>query len=171
MREYYPLIGIIVAIFAIIFAGAYFSPTFSQQQSYLELFVMLGAVVFIFSLLVVFATVSFGSFTIYMAIFLAIVMQLYGIEGALLVVGMSYVAWGGIFAMEFLLLHFGVKSAFEWFEARYTYKSFLIEYKVFYPMIWLNLIALEWLPALLYREKLINLKPSKIALMMGDVLG
>jgi len=101
MRDYYPLIGIIVAIFAIIFAGAYFSPTFSQQQSYLELFVMLGAVLFIFSLLVVFATVSFGSFTIYMAIFLAIVMQLYGVEGAILVVGMSYLAWGGIFAMEF----------------------------------------------------------------------
>jgi len=72
---------------------------------------------------------------------------------------------------SFLLLHFGVKSAFEWFEARYTYKTFMIEYKAFYPMIYLSLITIEWLPAILYREKFINLKPSKIALMMRDVLG
>jgi hypothetical protein len=170
MREYKSLFIIILAIFAILFVGAYFSPSFEQQQTYLEMFVMLGAVLFIFSLLVVFATVSFGSFTIYLAIFLAIVMQLYGIEGAFVVVGMSYVAWGGIFGMEFLLLHFGIKSAIEWFETRYTHKTFMIEYKVFYPMIILNLILLEWLPAIWYRENFIHFKPSQIANKMREIL-
>jgi hypothetical protein len=170
LREYKSLFFIILALFAILFLGAYYSPTFEQQQTYLEMFVMLGALLFIFSLLVVFATISFGSFTIYLAIFLAIVMQLYGIEGALLVVGMSYVAWGGIFGMEFLLLHFEVKSAIGWFEARYSKKAFMIEYKVFYPMIIINLILLEWIPAILYQENFIKLHPRELASKMSQLL-
>ena len=170
MQEYRSLALIVLAIFVVTLLGAYYSPTFEAQKTYLELFVLFGSLLFIFSALVVFATIGFGSFAIYGAIFLAAVMGMYGVEGALLVVGMTYLVWGLAFSMEFLLLHFGIKSAFKWFEERYTYKNFLIEYRVFYPMIWLNLIALEWLPALLYREKFIHLEPSKIAFMMREVL-
>jgi len=100
MKEYRSLALIIIAIFVILLAGAWFSPTFEEQKTYLELFILMGALLFIFSVLVVFATIGFGSFTLYMAVFLVIVMQMYGIEGALLVVGISYFVWGSIFAMD-----------------------------------------------------------------------
>ena len=170
MKEYRSLALIIIAIFVILLAGAWFSPTFEEQKSYLELFILMGALLFIFSVLVVFATIGFGSFTLYMAVFLVIVMQMYGIEGAVLVVGMSYFVWGSIFAMEVLLFYNGLKGAKEWFTQRYTYKTFKYEYYPFYPMLWVASVFLEWIPSILYRESFLKFSPAQVLEEMKEIL-
>ena len=170
MKEYRLLALNILVIFIIILAGAYFSPTFYEQKSFLELFILLGSVLFIFSALVVFATIGFGSFTIYLALFLAAVMGIYGIEGALLVSSMTYILWGSIFAMEVLLFYNGLKSAKEWFEQRYTYKSFKNEYYAFYPMLFVAYGFLEFIPSLIFREDFLRFEPFKVLETMEDIL-
>jgi len=170
MREYHLLALNILVIFIIILAGAYFSPTFYEQKNFLELFVLLGSVLFIFSALVVFVTIGFGSFTIYLALFLAAVMGIYGIEGALLITFMIYIVWGSIFAMEVLLFYNGLKSAKEWFEQRYTYKTFKNEYYAFYPMLFITYIFLEFIPSIIYKEEFLRFKPSNVLETMEDIL-
>jgi len=170
MKEYSYLFLTIVALFGIILAGAYFSPTFEEQKSFLELFYLSGAVLFIFSALVIFAAIGFRSFAIYGAIFLAAVMGMYGIEGALLVVVLTYITWGSIFAMQILLFYHRVKSAVTWFEERYTFKSFKYEYYVFYPMFWVAYVFLEFIPSMLYREDFLKFTPSKVLEEMRHLL-
>ena len=94
MSEYRSLALIFIAIFIITLVGVYFSPTFQEQQTFLELFFLFGSLLFVFSALVLFATIGFGSFAIYGAIFLAAIMGMYGVEGALLVIGMTYFILG-----------------------------------------------------------------------------
>ena len=170
MKEYRSLALIILAIFGITLLGAYYSPTFQEQKSWLELFFLLGALLFIFSALVIFATIGFGSFAIYGAIFLAAVMGIYGITGAVIVVGMTYVVWGSIFAMELLLVYYGVKSAITWFQKRYTFKSFYYEYRVFYPMLMIAYLFLEIIPNIFYRERFLKFSPSKVLKAMEKLL-
>jgi len=170
MREYRTLALTVIAIFIITFVGAYFSPTFNEQKNFLELFVMMGALLFIFSALVLFAAIGFSSFSLYLAIFLAGVMGIYGVEGALLVTGMTYFVWGSIFAMETLLFYNGLKSAQEWFIERYTFKSFKNEYYAFYPMLFITYLFLELIPSILYRESFLKFKPSKALEVMGKIL-
>jgi len=170
MKEYRSLALIVLAIFAITLLGAYYSPTFQEQRGWIELFFLMGSVLFIFSALVIFATIGFGSFAIYAAIFLAAIMGIYGITGALLVVGMTYFIWGSIFSMEALLAYNGLKSALEWFKERYTFKSFYYEYKVFYPMLFITYIFLEIIPSIFYRESFLKFTPSKILRAMEKLL-
>jgi len=170
MKEYRSLALTVLAIFIIILAGAYFSPTFNEQKNFLELFIMMGSLLFIFSALVLFAAIGFSSFSLYLAIFLAAVMGMYGIEGALLVTGMTYFVWGSIFAMETLLLYNGLKSAQEWFTERYTFKSFKNEYYAFYPMLFIAYLFLELIPSILYRESFLKFKPSKVLKVMKEIL-
>ena len=170
MREYRSLALTVIAIFIIILLGAYFSPTFNEQKNFLELFILLGSLLFIFSALVIFAVIGFSSFSLYLTIFLAAVMGMYGIEGALLVTGMTYIIWGSIFAMELLLFYNGLKSAQEWFVERYTFKSFKNEYYAFYPMLMVAYFFLEWIPSVLYRESFLKFKPSKVLEIMEEVL-
>lgn len=169
-KEYGYLIAIIVAIFSITLLGAIYSPTFEEQKSFLELFFMMGSLLFIFSALVLFATLGFASFALYAAVFLAAVMGMYGVEGAALVVLLTYLAWGGIFGMQFLLLAYGTKSALEWFENRYTYRNFRYEYTAFYPMIWIDYLLLEALPSLFLRERPLHLKPKRVLEGMKTLL-
>ncbi len=170
MKEYGYLLATIVALFGIILAGAYFSPTFEEQKSFLELFYLSGALLFVFSALVIFATIGFGSFAIYGAIFLAAVMGLYGVEGAVLVVAMTYFVWGSIFAMQVLLFYHHLKTATEWFKTRYTFKSFYYEYRVFYPMLWVAYFFLEFIPSIVYREDFLKFVPSNILEEMKHTL-
>ncbi len=170
MKEYLSIGFTILTIFIITLLGAYYSPTFEEQKGWLELFFLMGSLLFIFSALVIFATIGFASFSIYGAIFLAAVMGIYGITGALLVVGMTYFVWGFTFAMEFLLVYFSVKSAIVWFKERYTYKSFYYEYRVFYPMIIISYIFLEIIPNIFYREKIFRFSPSSILKAMRELL-
>ena len=170
MREYRSLALTVIGIFIIILSGAYFSPTFNEQKSFLELFMLFGSLLFIFSALVIFATIGFASFSLYIAIFLAAVMGMYGVEGTLLVVGMTYIIWGYIFAMEVLLFYNGVKSAKEWFIERYTFKSFKNEYYAFYPMMVVFYVFLELIPSIFYRESFLKFHPSKVLEAMEEIL-
>jgi len=170
MQEYRSLALIVLAIFVVTLLGAYYSPTFEAQKTYLELFLLFGSLLFIFSALVVFATIGFGSFAIYGAIFLAAVMGMYGVEGALLVVGMTYLVWGLAFSMEFLLFAQDLKRATQWFKERYTYQSFFYEYRVFYPMIWISYVMLETIPNLFLQEESFYFIPSKGLEKMKKVL-
>lgn len=170
MREYRSLVLTIIAIFIVTLIGAYFSPTFNEQKTYLELFFLFGALLFIFSILIIFASIGFSSFSFYLALFLAIVMVMYGVEGALFVIGMTYFFWGSIFAMEVLLFYHHLKSAKEWFISRYTFKTFKNEYYTFYPMMGMLYILLEFIPHFLFRENLLGFSPSKVLKEMEEIL-
>ncbi len=170
MQEYRSLALIVLAIFAVTLLGAYFSPTFQEQRGWLELFFLFGGVLFIVSTLAIFATLGFSSFAIYMAVFLAAVIAMFGILGAVIVVLLTYIAWGSIFAMEVLLYDSGAQSAKEWFITRYKFKDFKAEYYAFYPMIGFIYVLLEILPSLISRESVINFSPSRVLKEMEELL-
>ena len=170
MQEYRSLALIVLSIFAVTLLGAYFSPTFQEQKGWLELFFLFGAVLFIVSTLAIFATLGFSSFAIYMAIFLAAVIAMFGILGAVIVVLLTYIAWGSIFAMEVLLYDSGAVSAKEWFLSRYTFKTFKAEYYAFYPMIGFVYFLLEIVPSLLSRESVIDFSPRRVLKEMENLL-
>lgn len=170
MSEYRSLALTIIAIFIITLLGAYFSPTFSEQRTYLELFVFFGALLFIFSVVVIFASLGFYSFSLYLSLFLAIVISIFGIFSALFITAMTYFLWGSIFAMEVLLFFNGSQSAKEWFVTRYTFKVFHMEYRAFYPLMGLLYLLLEVLPHLFSKEKFLKFTPSKVLKEMETLL-
>ncbi|MDM5271027.1 hypothetical protein PGH07_02420 [Sulfurovum sp. zt1-1] len=170
MKEYSSLFLTIIAIFLLLAAGAYFSATFEEQRTFLELFFIAGSLLFIFSVLVIFSAIGFKSFALFLTLFASIVLVIFGIEGTLLVVGMTYIFWGAIFAMEVLLFYNGVVSAQKWFEERYTFKSFRNEYYAFYPMMFMLYILLEWIPHFFYRERLLKFSPHRVLEVMKELL-
>ena len=170
MREYRSLALTVIAIFIITLLAAYFSPSFAEQRSYLELFMLFGSLLFIFSVVIIFATLGFHSFALFLSIFLAAVIALYGVLGALLVTVMTYFLWGSIFAMEVLLFYNGSESAKEWFVSRYNFKTFKMEYFAFYPMMGMLYVLLEFIPYIFSKEKLLKFTPSKILKEMEELL-
>jgi len=170
MHEYRSLFIIILSIFAVTLLGAYFSPTFQEQRGYLELFSLMGGVLFIVSTLAIFATLGFSSFALYMGIFLAVVIAMFGILAAVIVVLLTYATWGSIFAMEVLLYDAGASSAKEWFVSRYKFKEFKAEFYAFYPMIGCIYLLLEIIPNLLSRESIIDFSPSRVLKEMEELL-
>lgn len=170
MSEYRSLALIILAIFIVTILGAYFSPTFIEQKTYLELFMAFGSLLFIFSILVIFATLGFHSFSLYMSVVIAIVIVMFGIIGALLIILATYIAWGSIFAMEVLLFDAGTKSAKEWFLERYSFKEFKAEFYAFYPMIGFIFLLLEIIPNIFNRESVIDFSPSRVLHAMEELL-
>jgi len=170
MREYRSLALIVLAIFAVTLLGAYFSPTFQEQKGYLDLFFLFGGVLFIVSTLAVFATLGFSSFAIYMAVFLAAVIAMFGVLGAVIVVLLTYVIWGSVFAMEVLLYDAGAVSAKEWFISRYKFKEFKAEFYAFYPLLGFIYLLLEIVPNVLSRESMIDFSPSRVLKEMEELL-
>ena len=170
MSEYRSLALTIIAIFVITLMAAYFSPSFSEQKTYLELFILFGSLLFIFSVVVIFATLGFHSFALFLSLFLAAVIAIYGILGALLITAVTYFLWGSIFAMEVLLFYNGSESAKEWFVSRYDFKTFRMEYFAFYPLMGMLYILLEFIPYLFTKEKLVQFTPSKVLKEMEMLL-
>ncbi|NOR56465.1 MAG: hypothetical protein GQ531_09675 [Sulfurovum sp.] len=170
MKEYRSLVLTIVAIFIVTLLGAYFSPSFTTQKTYLELFMAFGGLLFIFSLVIIFLSLGFQTFSLYMAIVLAVVVALFGVLGAVILVTVTYIVWGSVFAMEILLFDAGALSAKEWFEARYTFKTFKQEFYLFYPMLGFVYILLEVLPNIMKRESVINFSPSRVLKEMEEIL-
>ncbi|CAA6826760.1 MAG: Unknown protein [uncultured Sulfurovum sp.] len=170
MQEYRSLALIVLAIFVVTLLGAYFSPTFEVQKGYLELFILFGAILFIVSTLAIFATLGFSSFALYMAVFLAAVIALFGILGAVIVTLLTYISWGSIFAMEVLLYDAGALSAKEWFTNRYTFKDFKAEYYAFYPLLGCIYLLLEIIPNFFKRESVIDFSPSRVLKEMEEIL-
>ena len=170
MQEYRSLALTVIAIFIITLIGAYFSPSFTEQQSYLQLFMLFGSLLFIFAVIVIFASLGFHSFALYLSLFLAVVTAMFGVLGAVIVVLHTYLAWGSMFAMEVLLYDSGAKSAKEWFVSRYKFKEFKAEYYAFYPMLGFIYILLEMLPSILSRESMIDFSPSRVLKEMEALL-
>ena len=170
MSEYRSLALTVIAIFIITLLAAYFSPSFAEQRSYLELFILFGSLLFIFAVVVIFATLGFHSFALFLSIFLAAVIALYGVLGALFVTAMTYFLWGSIFAMGVLLFYNGSQSAKEWFVSRYDFKTFKMEYFTFYPLMGMLYILLEFIPYLFSKEKLLKFTPSKVLKEMEALL-
>lgn len=170
MQEYRSLALTILAIFIVTLLGAYFSTTFEEQKTFLELFVFFGSLLFIFSVVAIFATLGFQTFALYMSIFLAIVIAMFGVLGAVIVVLITYVSWGSIFAMEVLLFDAGATSAKEWFVNRYKFKTFKAEYYAFYPMLGFIYILLEIIPNIVSRESVIDFSPSRVLKEMEELL-
>lgn len=170
MSEYRSLTLIIIAIFIITLIGAYLSPSFAEQKTYLELFMLFGSLLFIFAIVAIFATLGFHSFALFLSIFLALVVAMFGVIGALIVTAMTYFLWGSIFAMEVLLFYNGSQSAKEWFVSRYDFKTFKIEYYAFYPLMGMLYILLEFIPYLFSKERLLKFTPSKVLKEMEKLL-
>ncbi|MDD5406222.1 MAG: hypothetical protein PHE73_04670 [Sulfurovaceae bacterium] len=170
MKNYLWLALIIVLIFAITLAGAIFSPSFSERMSYLELFMTMGSLLFVFSVLVVVAILGFSSFAIFLAIIASIIMAIFGVEIALIMIGITYASWGLIFAMQLLLFEHGAKGAKEWFIDRYTHRSFFVEYRFFYPLLGVVYLLLELLPYLIFKDNIAAFKPSAIADKIDKIL-
>jgi hypothetical protein len=170
LRELRQSILIVLSIFALTLLGAYLSPTFEEQKGFLELFFLMGSLLFIFSLMVLLAHIGLSSFALYMALVVALVMGLFGVVAAFLVVFVSYMIWGFIFAIELLLVGSGVESAKEWFAQRYTFESFYLEYRVFYLMILVVYFLVELLPSFLGLEKPKRFTPREIIEEMRRVL-
>jgi len=170
MNEYRSLVLTVIAIFTITLLAAYFSPSFAEQKTYLELFILFGSLLFIFAVVVIFATLGFHSFALFLSLFLAAVIAMYGVLGALLITAVTYFLWGSIFAMEVLLFYNGSKSAKEWFVSRYDFKTFKMEYFSFYPLMGMLYILLEFIPYLFSKEKLLKFTPSEVLKEMEALL-
>ncbi len=151
-------------------SAAYFSPSFAEQKTYLELFILFGSLLFIFAVVVIFATLGFHSFALFLSLFLAAVIAMYGVLGALLITVVTYFLWGSIFAMEVLLFYNGSESAKEWFVSRYDFKTFKMEYFAFYPLMGMLYILLEFIPYLFSKERLVKFTPSKVLKEMEKLL-
>ncbi len=169
-RDHILFIASVVGVFLLLLAGAWSSPTFSEEQSYIEAIVMFGALLFVFSVVVIVAAMGFRSFALFMALFIAMAVSLYGIEAGVIVVVATYVIWGLIFAIQLLLVHHRVEGAIRWFRERYTFKTFTLEFKVFYPMIWTFYFFFEYLPHLVTKEHLIDFDPKEVYDVMKGFL-
>ena len=152
----------VVGAFLLLLAGAWSSPTFAEEQSYIEAIVMFGALLFVFSVVVIVAALGFHSFALFMALFLAMAVSLYGVEAGVMVIGMTYLVWGLVFAIEMLLYHNRVESAVRWFRERYTFRAFSREYKAFYPMIWIFYFLFEYLPHRFSGESIARFNPKDL---------
>jgi len=62
---------------------------------------------------------------------------------------LTYICWGFVFAIQGLLLLHGRPEAVEWLKKRYSFKVFMRELVVFFPMLLLFHFLLEIIPAML----------------------
>lgn len=170
MKEYQSLLAIILAVFGLLLVGAIFSPSFSEQKSYLDLFMLFGSLLFVFSVLVIAAVLGFGSFALFLAILLGAIMIFAGIEAAFLAVLIVYTLWGLIFIMQLLLFDNHIASAKEWFMSRYNQQTFKIEFYAFYPLLGIVYVLLEFVPHIIYKDSLLKFAPQEIYLKMQDFL-
>ncbi|WP_456457590.1 hypothetical protein [Nitratifractor sp.] len=161
-RDHLLFIASVVAVFLLLIAGAWSSPTFTEKQSYIEAIVMFGALLFVFSIVVIVAAMGFRSFALFMALFIAMAVSLYGVEAGVIIIVATYLVWGLVFAIQLLLVHHRVEGAIRWFRERYTFKTFALEYKVFYPMIWAFYFFFEYLPNLVTKDHLLDFDPRKV---------
>lgn len=170
MQEYRSLILTLFTMFIVILLAAYFSPTFTEQKHYLEIFMSLGALLFIFSIVSIFGILGFYNFALYMSVFIAIVIIIFGVLGAAIVVLLTYIIWGSIFAIEVLLFDAGTVAAKEWFIDRYTFKTFKAEYYTFYPMLGFIYLLLEIIPNILSKHSIMNFSPARVLKEMEELL-
>ena len=169
-RDLLLYIATLIAGFAILIAGAYTSPSFAEEMSYIEAIGILTALVMVFSIVVIAAHLGFKSFSLFMALFFAMAISLYGVYAGIIVAVMTYIVWGFVFSIQLLLVHNHSKAAIDWFKAHYSYKSFELEYRVFYPMIWIFYFLWDYLPAIFYKDRDEYFSPQYIKDYMKSIL-
>lgn len=141
-----------------------------QKSNMLTLFITLALATFVAATLFSLLILGFQSFAFFIFLFLLLVVWLEGILGATIVIVLTYLVWGFVFAIQTLLADNDVHSAIEWFQKRYDYKGFMVEYRFFYPMIALFYFFFEWLPAIIVKEPIITFSPSRIKAKMKSML-
>ena len=169
-RELLGYIATLVGGFAILLAGAYYSPSYSEQMSYIEAINIFLSLLMVFSIVVIAASLGFKSFALFMALFIAMAISLYGVYAGFLVVIMTYLVWGFVFSIQLALVHNNSKSAIDWFREHYTFKTFNLEYRVFYPMIWVFYFLWDYLPSIFYKDRDKTFIPSNIKEQMRELL-
>ncbi len=169
-REQLYFILAVVGAFLLLLAGAWSSPTFAEKKSYIEAIVMFGSLLFVFSIVIIVASLGFHSFALFLSFFLAMAVSIYGVEAGVIVIIMTYIVWGLVFAIEMLLYHNRVESAITWFQERYTFKSFEREYRVFYPMIWIFYFLFEYIPNRFMGESIAHFNPKELYEQMRSEL-
>ncbi|KIM10713.1 MAG: hypothetical protein KU38_07155 [Sulfurovum sp. FS08-3] len=169
-KEYVQLFATLGAIFALLLIGAFFSPSFEEQRSFWVMLFNSTVIALAFALLVVVASIGFASFALYGAVMSAVVLVMFGVEGVLLMIGVTYAIWGFIFGFEALLVAHKVTSAQEWFKQRYTFESFYREYLAFYPIIRVLYIVIEVFPTLLDLQKPKRFEADEIVKTMRSIL-
>ena len=155
-RDFLLLLSSVLASVLLLLAGAWSAPTFTQRESFMEALSMFLSLLFVFSVIVVVAYMGLRAFSIFLSLFVAMAISIYGIEAGLMVIAMTYLLWGFVFSIELLLAYHGVESACLWFVQRYTARSFEMEYRIFYPLLWISYFLWDYLPRLFggKREKL-----------------
>jgi len=169
-RDFNILLALTVAIIAILLLGVYTSPTYAQKMQFLNSIIYFLAVLFIASVTLVVLWHGFKHFAVMLAIILAAIISLLGIEAGIVAVVATYIVWGFTFSIEMLLAHNGVPSAIKWFKTHYTAKTFAIEFKVFYPMILAMYLFLEVIPGIIYREAILDFDPKELYKAMYNEL-
>ncbi len=170
MKEMRSLGLVIAAIFGLLALGAFFSPTYTEQMSYAQGFLFTGGLLFIASVVILVAALGFHTFALYLSVLMAMAIAAFGLYGGVLVVILTYLSWGFVFALQLLLVHHQVSTAIDWFVARYTYRTFRAEYRIFYPMLWLFYLLLDVIPSWVSREHLIRFNPGKVLTKMAEML-
>jgi hypothetical protein len=170
MKSNRSLAFVIAAIFALLALGAFFSPSYTQQIGYAQWFLFAGGILFIASVVVIVAAFGFHTFALYLAVLIAIAIATFGLYGGILVVLLTYLTWGFVFALQVLLVYNHVPAALDWFQARYTYRAFYTEYRIFYPMLWIFYFLLEVIPGLIYRDSMRLFDPKKTLDTMKKIL-
>ncbi len=169
-RDFNILLGLSVAIIAILLVGVYTSPTYTQKEAMFNSIIYFLAVLFIASVTLVILWHGFKEFSVMLAIILAMIISLLGIKAGIIAVAMTYVIWGFVFSIELLLAHNGVEGAIVWFKKHYKVNSFKVEFKIFYPMIIVMHILLEIIPSMIYKEPILDFNPKELyEAMLGEL--
>ena len=170
-KDFWLLVALSFTIIGILILGIYTSPTYTQEQNYINSLILFLEVLFVASLTLVILWHGFKNFAIMLAIILAAIISLFGVEGGLIAMLLTYLTWGFAFSIELLLAHNGVEGAINWFKHHYKPKTFSLEFKIFYPMIKLMHILLEIIPGILYKEPILDFNPKELYKAMMNELG
>ena len=66
---------------------------------------------------------------------------------------LTYLVWGFVIAFEVVLAMSGAEWAGQWLKAHHTYRQLYVESIIFYPMILIGYLLLEWVPHYLFRVR------------------
>ena len=169
-RDFNILLGLSVAIIAILLLGVYTSPTYTQKEMMFNSIIYFLAVLFIASVTLVILWHGFKEFSVMLAIILAMIISLLGIKAGLIAIVATYIIWGFVFSIELLLAHNGVEGAIIWFKKHYKVNSFKVEFKIFYPMLIVMHILLEIIPSIIYKEPILDFNPKELyEAMLGEL--
>ncbi len=169
-RDFNILLGLSLAIIAILLLGVYTSPTYTQKEMMFNSIIYFLSVLFIASVTLVVLWHGFKEFSVMLAIILSMIISLLGVKAGMIAIVATYIIWGFVFSIELLLAHNGVEGAIIWFKKHYRVNSFKVEFKIFYPMLIVMHILLEIIPSIIYKEPILDFNPKELyEAMLGEL--